>query len=484
MVACIQLGFIGGWTIDVENIAASAFGNRYISDFDCSWPETRLENCYGKTVIDCPNSSLAGVRCYSNFSVQLIGGAAPNTGRVEVQYDDMWASVCYESLDTASRQWSFDNTQVVCRELGFPGTMLARQGGQGQGTHKATLYDYYCKHEYPSLHECLPRAPKILSSQYKGPSCGVGSNGIGNEAVAICSVPGYIGCLKTEINTMKTSDELYLENQNMTIRICRNHCRGLGAQLACLYNGDTCYCRDTVADHETFGDENCNSVCTGQELETCGSSKTISVYNVSAGICDDPLNGSDIYYYGDIFDIFTCPLGFKLNGAQSIQCVMGQSERDMKWSDDFPECKDQSDGKVLDHYKIVIAVCSSAGGLIILTTVTVLILRKRKPQQDERTNADNPSSDNSPLYDVIQDTSCSPRPAEVERGERVSGSNREERAACETSREICQVCRNSYTDFILAGNSACSSTGNCDQKEDEGWMKNCAYEAMETKLED
>ncbi|XP_072047043.1 uncharacterized protein [Amphiura filiformis] len=123
----------------------------------------------------------------------------------------------------------------------------------------------------------------------------------------------------------------------MTVRKCRNHCRRLDVQLACLYNGNTCLCRNTIDDYDRCGDEYCNSECTGQGNETCGSLNTISVYNVSSGICDDPLNGSDIYYYGDIFA--NCPLGLELTGAQSIQCVMGESERDMKWSDDFPECK-------------------------------------------------------------------------------------------------------------------------------------------------
>ncbi|XP_072047044.1 lysyl oxidase homolog 2-like [Amphiura filiformis] len=279
MVACTQLGFLGGWTIDVKT-PASTFASQCVSDFDCSWPERNLQNCLGsKVVTDCTNSSLpAGVHCYSSFSVHLMGGAAPNAGRVEVQYDDTWASVCYE-LHSTSGQWSFDNALVVCRELGFPGTMFAGQGGMGQGNRKASLYDYKCRYAYPSLRECLPRPPIILPSQYQGPSCGPGSSGLGNEAVTVCSVPGYIGCFKTKSNTKETSHELYLDNQSMTVRKCRNHCRGLGLQLACLYDGNMCLCRETVADYVNFRDENCNFECTGQELETCGSSNAISVYN-------------------------------------------------------------------------------------------------------------------------------------------------------------------------------------------------------------
>ncbi len=74
-----------------------------------------------------------------------MGGIAPNAGRVEVQYDDnIWANVCYYSSKKPKRKWNFINAQVVCKELGFPGTMFALQGGQGPGTHRATFYGYTC----------------------------------------------------------------------------------------------------------------------------------------------------------------------------------------------------------------------------------------------------------------------------------------------------------------------------------------------------
>ena len=74
-----------------------------------------------------------------------MGGVTLNEGRVQVAYDDIWSDVCYQYEDRSSRHWSFRNTQVVCRELGFPGAMFARQGGYGDGIRERVVYGYQCK---------------------------------------------------------------------------------------------------------------------------------------------------------------------------------------------------------------------------------------------------------------------------------------------------------------------------------------------------
>ena len=79
-----------------------------------------------------------------SFSVQLLGGTAPNMGRVEIQYDDLLADVCYESKQSETRDWSFTNVQFVCKELGFPGAMIARRGGYGEGKGQYTIHDFKC----------------------------------------------------------------------------------------------------------------------------------------------------------------------------------------------------------------------------------------------------------------------------------------------------------------------------------------------------
>ena len=85
------------------------------------------------------------------FDIQLEGDLAANAGNVEVKYDDTWSNVCYDSRESETRQWSFYNAQVVCRELGFPGTMIARQGGFGSGTKKSIVDGYKCREGKPHL---------------------------------------------------------------------------------------------------------------------------------------------------------------------------------------------------------------------------------------------------------------------------------------------------------------------------------------------
>ena len=80
-----------------------------------------------------------------SFEVTLSGGVVSNLGRVEVKYDEVWSNVCYDSKESETRQWNIYNAQVVCRELGFPGTMAARRGGVGKGDRLSAVDGYKCR---------------------------------------------------------------------------------------------------------------------------------------------------------------------------------------------------------------------------------------------------------------------------------------------------------------------------------------------------
>ena len=56
-----------------------------------------------------------------------------------VNYDGVRSDVC------SVNQWSYQNAQIVCRELGYPGTMFARQGGYGTGAGGSVVDGYQCK---------------------------------------------------------------------------------------------------------------------------------------------------------------------------------------------------------------------------------------------------------------------------------------------------------------------------------------------------
>ena len=62
-------------------------------------------------------------------SVRLIGGDGPYQGRVEIFHDNQWGTVCDDG-------WGIDDSNVVCRQLGFVGAESHHTGaalGQGEG---------------------------------------------------------------------------------------------------------------------------------------------------------------------------------------------------------------------------------------------------------------------------------------------------------------------------------------------------------------
>ncbi|XP_072047975.1 uncharacterized protein [Amphiura filiformis] len=349
--ACKQLKFAGGWPYDIDT-------GKYIShthnlnNFDCDEGATDLNLCkYDVTNMtkECDDFKLAGIQCYSSFEVQLVGGVSSNAGRVEVRYDDAWSSVCYAhdgSTDASSNgsptptDWSFANAQMVCRELGFPGTMFARQGGYGYGIKDTFINGYNCKEDLSetSLQYCYPDTPKPVQNESDA-SCSFGTFGGNNEAVAICAVPGYVGCYNREMDHMDIES---ITLPSMTINVCRRHCRKLVYRYALLQNGDTCLCAGVVPRHR-LGDTSCKTQCSGDDNAVCGDKVTLSVYDVTIGVCSDPLNKTDVYYFGDIIRTFECRQGMERVNTSAIQCVIGTSVNGYGWNDtSIPDCKEKA----------------------------------------------------------------------------------------------------------------------------------------------
>ncbi|XP_072047775.1 uncharacterized protein [Amphiura filiformis] len=274
--ACKQLQFAGGWPYDIDQ---GKYGSHVqnLNNFDCDETDTDLNYCEYDFTDECENSKLAGIQCYSSFEVKLVGGISSNVGRVEVRYNDKWSSVCYESTDGSSNDWSFANAQVVCRELGFPGTMFARQGGQGQGKLGHSINGYQCREDLreESLRHCYPDSPKPVLRESNS-SCSFYNSGGNNEAVAICAVPGYVGCYNYE--EIDSIDKDKLTSRSMTINECRHHCRYLIYRYAILQNGDTCFCNSLVPDSR-HGDTFCAIECSGDGQQVCGDITSVSVYD-------------------------------------------------------------------------------------------------------------------------------------------------------------------------------------------------------------
>ena len=152
-VVCRQLGF--------SQLASQARGSAYygqgsgpiwIDDVACSGSESHIYDCrhrgWGNN--DCTHSRDASVQCsnaYGSANIRLVDGGV-NYGRVEVYHNGQWGTVCDD-------YWDINDTDVVCRELGFPSAYSAPpSAGYGQGSGTIWMDDVHCNGTEASLFHC------------------------------------------------------------------------------------------------------------------------------------------------------------------------------------------------------------------------------------------------------------------------------------------------------------------------------------------
>jgi len=93
--------------------------------------------------------------------IRLVDERSTYEGRVEIYYNNSWATVCDDG-------WDSIDASVVCKQLGFSpnGTSVSRAGfGEGSGiilldtvtctTEQSNIFD--CRHDGFENHDCLHR---------------------------------------------------------------------------------------------------------------------------------------------------------------------------------------------------------------------------------------------------------------------------------------------------------------------------------------
>ena len=94
----------------------------------------------------------------TGFLVRLVGGSLYNEGRVEVNYNGEWGTVCDDG-------WDDTDAGVVCRQLGFgsSGTAIG-SAGFGQGSGSIWLNSVACTGGESQLASCVHREIGITRS--------------------------------------------------------------------------------------------------------------------------------------------------------------------------------------------------------------------------------------------------------------------------------------------------------------------------------
>ncbi|XP_022096135.1 uncharacterized protein LOC110982186 [Acanthaster planci] len=153
-VVCRQLGFQGATEAVTNAGFGEGTGQTLLDEVACGGEESRLEECPSNDwrVEDCSHAEDAGVICTGEqggvSNVRLVG-PGPNVGRVEVNYNNTWGTICDDN-------WDIEDANVVCKQLGFTGAVRASTGAEfGQGEGPIVLDEVQCTDTDTNIADCL-----------------------------------------------------------------------------------------------------------------------------------------------------------------------------------------------------------------------------------------------------------------------------------------------------------------------------------------
>ncbi|XP_076455166.1 scavenger receptor cysteine-rich domain-containing protein DMBT1-like [Babylonia areolata] len=156
-VVCAMLGFPrAGAQAKLRAFFGRGSGPILLDDVQCSGTEESLLQCRAKPLgqHNCGHSEDASVICANGGGrnqIRLMPG--PSYGRLEVQYNGTWGTVCGDHISGSNGRAV---AQVVCKQLGQPysGATAVQRAGQWSGSGRIWLDNVQCTGTEPSLFHC------------------------------------------------------------------------------------------------------------------------------------------------------------------------------------------------------------------------------------------------------------------------------------------------------------------------------------------
>ena len=108
-----------------------------------------------------------------------MGDSPYSEGRVEVLYNGVWGTICSDG-------WNNDNSDVVCRSLGFPraSRSFPTSSRYGRGSGPIWLDNVMCNGNEASLVECTYPGVGIISGCTHDKDVGLKCTGFQSKIIA------------------------------------------------------------------------------------------------------------------------------------------------------------------------------------------------------------------------------------------------------------------------------------------------------------
>ncbi|XP_072168033.1 scavenger receptor cysteine-rich domain-containing protein DMBT1-like [Diadema setosum] len=176
-VACRQLSYGFAASAKTGSFFGPGKGTILAENIGCSGYEGSLVQCNRfdlQANSTCDHTRDAGVICSlpeNNITLRLVGGNTPYEGRIEIQLEGTWGTVC-------DNNWDKSDSRVLCRQLGLgPGVEAPGNATFGKGTGPIYVDNLDCRGHESSIALCPNNGVEVHNCTHD------------NDAGVVCSAP-------------------------------------------------------------------------------------------------------------------------------------------------------------------------------------------------------------------------------------------------------------------------------------------------------